>query len=53
MNYIITKNIKFFEKIGKFNYCKLEDMILPEVLAVDTETTSLKPILGDIFAIQM
>jgi len=53
MNYIITKNIKFFEKIGKFNYCKLEDMILPEVLAVDTETTSLKPILGDIFAIQI
>lgn len=53
MNYIITKTPKFFEKIGQFNFCQLEDMILPEVLAVDTETTELKAIIGNIFAIQI
>ena len=52
-NYIITKTPEFFEKIGQFNFCQLEDMILPEILAVDTETTELKAILGDIFAIQI
>ena len=52
-NYIITKTPEFFEKIGQYNYCQLKDMILPEVLALDTETTELKPILGDIFAIQI
>lgn len=39
-NYIITKTPEFFEKIGQFNFCQLEDMILPEILAVDTETTN-------------
>ena len=53
MNYIITKTPQFFENIGQFNFCQLEDMILPEVLALDLETTELKPILGDIFAIQI
>ena len=52
-NYIITKTPEFFKKIRQFNFCQLEDMILPEVLAVDTETTELKAILGDIFAIQI
>jgi len=53
MNYIITKNPEFFKKIGEYNYCNLEDMILPDTIACDTETTSLKPVLGDIFAIQL
>lgn len=53
MNYIITKNKKYFESIGDYNYCNLEDMILTEVVAVDTETTGLNPREGDIFAIQI
>ena len=54
MNYIITKTPDFFfHLIDQINFCQLEDMILPEVLAIDTETTELKPILGDIFAIQI
>jgi DNA polymerase-1 len=52
-NFIITKDQDFFQKIGDYNYCNLEDMILPDTIALDTETTSLKPILGDIFAIQL
>lgn len=52
-NYIITKTKSFFEKIGEFEYCDLTDMDLPETIAIDTETTSLKPVLGDIFAIQI
>lgn len=52
-NYIITKTPQFFENIGQFNFCQLEDMILPETIAIDLETTELKPILGDIFAIQI
>ena len=52
-NYIITKDLAFFQKIGDYNYCNLEDMILPDTIALDTETTNLKPILGDIFAIQI
>ena len=53
MNYIITKTPQFFENIGQFNFCQLEDMILPETIAIDLETTELKAILGDIFAIQI
>jgi len=58
MNYIITKNKEFFEKIAEsnnttFSYCGLEEMVLPKVLAVDTETTSLSPVDGDIFAVQI
>lgn len=53
MDYIITKTPQFFEKIGQYNYCQLKDMILPETVAIDLETTELKPILGDIFAIQI
>lgn len=36
--YIITKNKSFFEKIGEYQYCQLDDMILPEMLACDSET---------------
>ena len=53
MNYIITNNREFFEKIGDYNYCNLEDMVLPMNLAVDTETTALYPRDGNLFAIQI
>ena len=52
-NYIITKNRKFFENIGNYTYAFLDNMTLPEVIAVDTETTSLSPKDGYIFAIQI
>lgn len=52
-NYIITNNKSFFEKIGKYKYCNLEDMKLTDVIAVDTETTALNPREGDIFSIQI
>ena len=53
MNYIITNNRPFFEKIGAYNYCTLEDMVLPDVIAFDSETTSLKPIDGHMFSVQI
>ena len=53
MNYIITNNRQFFEKIGDYHYCNLEDMVLPDTIAVDTETTSLYPRKGDMFAVQI
>jgi DNA polymerase I-like protein with 3'-5' exonuclease and polymerase domains len=53
MNYIITNNRDFFESIGQYNYCRLEDMVLPSLIAVDTETTSLKPRKGHMFALQI
>lgn len=52
-NYIITKNRKFFENIGNYTYAFLDNMTLPETIAVDTETTSLSPKDGYIFAIQI
>ena len=52
-NHIITKNKSFFQKIGEYSYCNLEDMVLPEIIAVDTETTSLSAFEGEIFAIQI
>lgn len=53
MNYIITNNREFFDKIGDYNFCNLEDMVLPKNLAVDTETTGLNPREGRMFAIQI
>ena len=53
MNYIITKNKDFFNKIGNYNFCSLEDMILPEKIAVDTETTGLFARNCEIFCIQI
>lgn len=38
-NYIITKHLEFFKKIGNYNYCDLEDMVLSNTIAIDTETT--------------
>lgn len=60
MNYIITNDKDYFKNIGKFNYCNLEDMVLTDTIAVDTETTGLECaynngqfIGADIFAIQI
>lgn len=39
MNYIITKTPEFFNKIGNYNFCNLEDMKLPDIISIDTETT--------------
>lgn len=52
-NYIITNNKDFFKKIGSYDYCTLEDMVLPKHIAVDSETTSLNPREGDMFAVQI
>lgn len=53
MNYIITNNKSHFEKLGNYNYCDLNDMELGEAIAVDTETTALSPLDGDMFSIQI
>lgn len=53
MNYIITKNKSFFHKIGKYNFCNLSDMELPETIAIDTETTGLIVRDCDIFCVQI
>lgn len=55
MNYIICKEKSKpdFIKLGFSNFCTLKDMDLNESISIDTETTSLKPILGDIFCIQI
>ncbi|HMT01744.1 MAG TPA: hypothetical protein PKD00_00300 [Burkholderiales bacterium] len=39
MNYIVTKNKEYFQKIGEYLYCKLEDIVLPDKISFDTETT--------------
>ena len=52
-NYIITNNKAFFEKIGDYMYCDLEDMVLPQAIAVDTETTGLFAKECRMFAIQI
>ena len=53
MNYIVTNRKDYFKKIGEYNYCSLGEIILPSKIAVDTETTSIKPYKGDMFAIQV
>lgn len=52
-NYIITKHPEFFNKIGDYKYCNLEDMILPDMISIDTETTGLTPRHNDIFCVQI
>jgi ribonuclease D len=52
-NYIITKNKSFFKKTGDYNFCNLNDMLLPETIAIDTETTGLTPLNCDIFCVQI
>jgi DNA polymerase I-like protein with 3'-5' exonuclease and polymerase domains len=53
MNYIITNRKEYFDKIGNYNYTSLEEVYFPTKIAVDTETTSIKPYKGDMFAIQV
>ena len=54
MNFIITRSKDTFVKVGDFNYCELEDMLLPDTISVDTETTGLNAHLGDyIFSVQI
>ncbi|RPJ28034.1 MAG: hypothetical protein EHM25_10480 [Nitrosopumilales archaeon] len=53
MNYIITKHPEFFSKIGNYDFCELEDMILPEKIAIDTETTGLRAREEEIFCTQI
>lgn len=54
MNYIITKTPQFFEKIGNYNFCALEQLTtLPEEIAFDTETTGLFAKDCDIFCCQI
>jgi DNA polymerase-1 len=53
MNYIVTKHPEFFKKIGKYRYCSLEEMVLPDKIAIDTETTGLHPRNSDIFCVQI
>lgn len=53
MNYIITKNQERFKKIGNYNYCQLEDMILPDKIAIDTETTGLNCLKDKMFCVQI
>lgn len=42
MNYIITRNKDKFDTFG-YAFCTLEEMVLPDRIAVDTETDSLTP----------
>jgi DNA polymerase-1 len=53
MNYIITKNPYYFKNIGKYHFCELKDMELPDKIALDTETTGLTPRNCDIFCVQI
>jgi DNA polymerase I len=53
MNYIITKHPEYFEEIGEYNYCNLEDMDLKERISIDLETTGLKARKEDIFCTQI
>jgi len=55
-NYIVTRNKEYFQKIGDYKYLDLtyfESNPLPDLIALDTETTSLSPRFGDIFCIQV
>lgn len=60
MNYIITKNPAFFRKIlsvsiklGQIGFCTLEDMVLPEKIALDSETTGLEARKCEMFCVQI
>lgn len=52
-NFIVTKNKRFFTKIGNYHYCKLEDIILPDTIAVDLETLGLNALTDAVFSIQI
>lgn len=56
--YVVTKNPQFFSDIQGFEnegyeFCSLKDMILPNRISFDEETTGLSPLSDEIFAIQL
>jgi DNA polymerase I-like protein with 3'-5' exonuclease and polymerase domains len=56
--WIVTKNQQFFKDIKGFEnenyeFCALEDMVLPKRIAYDSETTGLSALSDEIFAIQL
>ena len=54
MNYIITKHPEFFDKIGQYNFCSLEQLsTLPDEIAFDSETTGLFAGEEDMFCCQI
>lgn len=53
MNYIVTNRRNYFVKIGDYNYCSIKHIDFPKKIAVDTETTALKPHKGELFAVQV
>lgn len=54
MNYIITKHPEFFDKVGSYNFCDIEELRdLPEEIAFDSETTGLDANLEDMFCCQI
>jgi DNA polymerase I-like protein with 3'-5' exonuclease and polymerase domains len=53
MNYIISKNISYFLNIGEYNFCDLSQMELPDVLAIDSETTGLFALHEEMFCLQI
>lgn len=53
MNYIVCKDKAPFEAIGEYNYCTLEEMVLNETIACDSETTGLQPRNCDMFCFQI
>lgn len=53
MNYIVCKDKSYFQKIGSYNYCSLEDMDLTDIISVDTETTGLFARKDDMFCAQI
>lgn len=53
-NYIITKNISFFEKIGKYSYSNLKVLSeLPNIISIDLETLGLNALTDAVFSIQL
>jgi DNA polymerase-1 len=53
MNYIVTKNKEYFQQIGNYNYCDLLDIIFPEIISIDSETTGLHSRNHDMFCLQV
>jgi len=53
MNYIITNRKEYFQKIGTYNYCSLEDMVLPNAISCDTETEGLWARRDKLFSVQI
>lgn len=52
-NYIVTKNKEYFKKIGNYNYCELNELLLNDIIAIDTETSGLHPRNCELFCVQI